>query len=149
MPKHDIKFYPERPGEIDIIYTTALDHIQTLKAYMPEDRAKDFCDTLQKTLEKEPDYQAAVRKLLRDYFIRCNNENKQHFWLYDTFFRTITEGESEEVFPFNVWIPAMVGTGYYIYLNTLEEAKKVAIQDIKEQIETLKESLIEIENMKG
>ena len=75
-------------------------------------------------------------------------KNKQHFLLYDTFYRTITEGESEEVFPFNVWLPVMRGEGYYIYINTLEEAKKVAIQDIKEQIENLKESLIEIENMK-
>ena len=76
-------------------------------------------------------------------------QNKQHYWLYDTYLHTITAGESSKPFTFGVWLPALVGEGYYIYLNTLEEAKKVAVEDIQEQIEELKECLIRIENMKG
>ena len=70
------------------------------------------------------------------------------YWIYDEYTLEVKKINTNHQFPTGTWIPALVGDGYFMCVNSLQEAKQVASDDIQTKINNLKDTLIDISNQK-
>lgn len=69
-------------------------------------------------------------------------------WRYDNHYLTLEYVDVEEKYALvRTWMWPLIGDGEYIYLETLEEAKEVVMEDIQEQMRNLQETLDNILKM--
>lgn len=68
------------------------------------------------------------------------------YWVYDEYLLDVKKINIDKQMPVGTWLPALVGNGYFMCVNSLQEAKRVASEDILTKINNLKDALDSINN---